>query len=234
MIDYNITLHLIYGFLNIQCMQLKQLLFGGLFFAAFSVGAVPSHAQAGRLGVNAGLNLANISGKDAPSNRKLKAGFQAGVTYDIGLAEDFVLQPGLSYVQNGGAFSADEYWGVAGDTKLHLNYVQLPITFQYQPVVGNGNLLLGVGPYVGLGVGKIKVEGSAAGVDVSAKVHWDDIGDGEKVRKFDAGGKFLVGYQLPMGLSFNVNANFGMIKLDPDYESKVYNTAFGLTVGYKF
>ena len=82
-------------------MKVKQLLFGGLLFAAFSFSTVQSQAQSGRFGVNAGVNFANITGKDAPDNNKLKTGFQAGVTYDIGIADDFVIQPGLSYVQNG-------------------------------------------------------------------------------------------------------------------------------------
>ncbi|WP_409965481.1 hypothetical protein PIECOFPK_01469 [Mycovorax composti] len=209
-------------------MQLKQLLFGGLFFAAFSVAAVPSHAQAGRLGLNAGVNFATIAGKDA-EDMKLRTGFQAGVTYDFNLGNYLVLQPGVLYVQNG----ATSKVGVIEN--MQLNYVQVPVTFQFQPTLGNGNLLLGVGPYIGLGVGKVKMGGTIGGVDWSTKYHWDDIfEEGEELRKFDAGGKLLVGYQLGMGLSFNLNFNRGLVKLNPNSESKFYNTAFGLTVGYKF
>jgi len=201
-------------------MKLKQLLFGGLLLATFSVAAVPANAQAGRFGINAGVNFANINGKDVEGT-KLKTGFQAGVTYDIGLADEFVLQPGVSYVQNGTKLDAF-------NSKLHLNYIQVPVTFQYQPALGTGNLLLGVGPYVGFGVGKVK--GSLFDDKVSSKSDWDDAG----LKKVDAGGKLLVGYQLGMGLSFNLNANLGLANLSDDKDAKFHNTSFGVTVGYKF
>lgn len=202
-------------------MKMKQLLFGGLLFAAFSFSTMDSNAQSGRFGVNAGVNFANITGKDAPDNGKLKTGFQAGVTYDIGIADDFVIQPGLSYVQNGA-----KYDGLV-NSKVHLNYLQLPITFQYQPELGNGNLLLGVGPYVGMGVGQIKGDVG----DASLKRDWDEAG----FKKLDAGGKLLAGYQLSNGLSLNLNANLGLVKLpDNDDPATINNTSFGVTVGYKF
>lgn len=206
-------------------MKMKQLLFGGLLFAAFSFSAVESNAQDGRFGINAGVNFANVTGKDASDNNKIKTGFQAGVTYDIGIADDFVIQPGLSYVQNGAKYDGSIF-GVS-DPKLHLNYLQLPVTFQYQPELGDGNLLLGVGPYVGMGIGKIKAEAG----NMSEKADWDDA----SLKKFDAGGKLLVGYQLSNGLSLNLNANMGMVKLaDVSNPPKTNNTSFGITVGYKF
>lgn len=205
-------------------MKLKQLLFGGLLFATFSVAALQANAQAGRFGVFAGSNFASIKGKDA-TKTKLKTGFQAGVTYDIGLADEFVLQPGVSYVQNGTKIKDDEAEG-----RWDLNYIQVPVTFQYQPAVGTGNLLLGVGPYVGFGVGKIKIKEYVEGDNNKASKDWKDM----DLKKFDAGGKLLVGYQLGMGLSFNLNANLGLANLSDNKDKKFHNTSFGVTVGYKF
>lgn len=200
---------------------MKQLLFGGFLFAAFSLTAVQSQAQAGKFGVNAGVNFSNITGKDALDNNKLKTGFQAGITYDIGVADDFVVQPGLSYVQNGA-----KYDGVI-DGSTNLNYLQLPITFQYQPELGTGRLLLGVGPYVAMGIGDVKTEIEG----VSATQSWSDA----KFNKMDAGGKLLAGYQMGNGLSLNLNANLGLVKLeDRDNPPTTNNTSFGITLGYKF
>lgn len=206
-------------------MKVKKMLAGGLLFVAFSLTAIQSQAQAGKFGVNAGVNFANITGKDAPDNNSIKTGFQAGVTYDIGIADDFVIQPGLSYVQNGAKYDGSFF--TVNDPKVYLNYIQLPVTFQYQPELGTGNLLLGVGPYVGMGIGDIKV---AAG-SVSVKDSWDNA----KVKKFDAGGKLLAGYQMGNGLSLNLNANLGLLKLfDVNNPPTTNNTSFGVTVGYKF
>lgn len=201
-------------------MKLKKLLFGGLLFTAFSLAALQSNAQAGRFGVNAGVNFSNITGKDASDAYKLKTGFQAGVTYDIGIADDFVIQPGLSYVQNGAKIDGF-------DAKVQLNYLQLPVTFQYQPELGTGHLLLGVGPYIGMGIGQVK----GTGGDLTLKRDWDEAG----LKKIDAGGKLLAGYQLSNGLSLNLNANLGLVKLsDVDNPPTTNNTSFGVTVGYKF
>jgi hypothetical protein len=201
-------------------MKLKKLLFGGLLFTAFSLTALQSNAQAGRFGVNAGVNFSNITGKDASDAYKLKTGFQAGVTYDIGIADDFVIQPGLSYVQNGAKIDGF-------DAKVQLNYLQLPVTFQYQPELGTGHLLLGVGPYIGMGIGQVK----GTGGDLTLKRDWDEAG----LKKIDAGGKLLAGYQLSNGLSLNLNANLGLVKLsDADNPPTTNNTSFGVTLGYKF
>src|SRR5690606_41091450 len=46
------------------------------------------------------------------------------------------------YVQNGTQYDGT-FLGRA-DPKVYLNYLQLPVTFQYQPELGTGRLLLGV------------------------------------------------------------------------------------------
>src|SRR5690606_39998286 len=46
------------------------------------------------------------------------------------------------YVQNGTQYDGT-FLGKA-DPKVYLNYLQLPVTFQYQPELGTGRLLLGV------------------------------------------------------------------------------------------
>ncbi|WP_346238880.1 porin family protein [Niabella insulamsoli] len=210
-------------------MKVKQLLFGGLLFAASNLMISEANAQAGRFGVNAGVNFSNITGKDAENEfgkGSLKTGFQAGITYDIGIADDFVVQPGLSYVQNGAAYDG-AFEDIAGNPKIHLNYIQLPVTFQYQPELGTGHLLLGVGPYIGMGVGQVKVSGD----DGDVKWDWDEA----NIKKIDAGGKLLAGYQLSNGLSLNLNANLGLVKLpDNDDPATLNNTSFGFTLGYKF
>jgi len=59
-------------------------------------------------------------------------------------------------------------------------------------------------------------------------------------KAFDAGGNLWVGYEMSMGLFFQLNTQLGMININPedkripDDKSAYKNTGFGLSVGYRF
>ena len=51
-----------------------------------------------------------------------------------------------------------------GDPTLNLSYIEIPVNLLYKPVVGNGKLLLGFGPYIAYGIGgKYKTDGDEQG-----------------------------------------------------------------------
>ncbi|MFT3904229.1 MAG: outer membrane beta-barrel protein [Niabella sp.] len=191
---------------------------GLLILAAVTSITVAANAQKG-LGVQAGVNFSNIVGKNASDDLKMKAGFQAGVNYDIAIGDEFYVQPAVNYIQYGAKSD-----GLINATLKH-NYIQVPITFQYQPTVGTGNLLLGVGPYVGFGVGDVKAESGGKTISGSFK----DAG----YNTVDAGAKFNVGYKLSNGVYAALNADLGLTDLHKDIE-KTRNAAFGVSVGFKF
>ncbi|MFL5748505.1 MAG: PorT family protein, partial [Niastella sp.] len=58
------------------------------------------------------------------------------------------------------------------------------------------------------------------------------------VRRMDLGLNFLAGYELSNKVSFQLNAQLGMssiaTKVEGSSRSKVKNTGFGVSVGYRF
>ncbi len=176
-----------------------------------------------QLGVRAGVNFSNNNGKMAgvEYDGKLLTGFHAGVTADMNLADEFFIQPGLLFTTKGSKMKNV-------DVTTTLNYLELPINFLYKPELGDGKLLLGVGPYVGYGL-----SGKAKAGSISSDI---EFGKDKDLKPFDFGGNLLFGYELASGISAQLNAQLGMANLVPDGNSdnKLKNTQFGISLGYKF
>lgn len=186
-------------------------------------------------GIRAGINFYNINGKDetgASLDNRLLPGFNAGINVEVPFAQDWYLQPGLMYIGKGGKSRNS----LGQDIKTHLNYLELPVNFIYKPELGNGKLLLGAGPYVALGVGG-KVKGpNGAEWDVKFKGTADPNDQASfYYKKVDAGFGLLAGYEFSNRLSFQLNAELGLVNNSPyQDQSKYKNTGFGVSVGYRF
>ena len=158
----------------------------------------------------------------------LLTNFRAGLTADLQVADEFYIQPSLLYTGKGGK---EEVFGF--DTKTNVGYLELPINFMYKPEVGNGNLFIGLGPYFAVGL-----NGNRETVVNDAVVKNDiEFGDENgQMKRFDAGANFQVGYELPMGLNFGLFTDLGLVNLqgNGDDDNSFRNTAFDVTVGYKF
>ncbi|MCW3117581.1 MAG: hypothetical protein JWM28_1663 [Chitinophagaceae bacterium] len=178
-------------------------------------------------GVRAGVNFQNLTGKDDAGDKysnKLKTGFNLGANVEIPVATDFYLQPGVLFSTKGA-----KYKNI--DAKTNLSYIEIPVNFIYKPVLGDGKLLLGVGPYAAFGIGgKDKVGNTSSDVQFGSQ-------PGE-IKRFDAGGNFLVGYELSNHLSAQLNAGLGLVNInnrpDGDTKSSLKNTGFGVSLGYRF
>jgi hypothetical protein len=93
-------------------------------------------------------------------------------------------------------------------------------------------------------LGKSKLEGGGASVtsDIVFKNKLDlsdPIGT-TFFKPFDAGGNIFVGYELTNGLFFQLNAQLGMLEINPEDnripegETLIKNSGFGLSLGYRF
>jgi hypothetical protein len=199
------------------------------------------------IGLRIGVNFQSINGKDENDNKlenDMLIGFNAGFNAEIPVAPDFYLQPGLLFSIKG-TKSEDDVFGETYESKVKISYIEFPLNFIYKPTLGQGKLLLGFGPYVALGVGG-KVEYNGAGSTVEQDVKFKNnvkVGDADDVfyvRPLDAGANLLAGYQFSNKLSFQLNAQLGLIKMNPKYEgvsddnTSWKNTGFGLSFGYRF
>jgi len=195
-------------------------------------------------GIRAGVNFQNFNGKDSQGDKlknDLIVGFNTGVNVELPVAPEFVLQPGL-------LFSIKGTKKTQGSTtaKFTVNYIELPVNFIFKPVLGNGRLLLGIGPYIAYGVsGKVKL--SDSGIDIKKDIKFENnlnvsqlLDDEFYMRPFDAGANMLAGYEFGAGISFQLNVQLGLLKTNPGYDGdsgdkeSVKNTGFGISAGYRF
>lgn len=179
-------------------------------------------------GVRAGVNFQNLTGKDASGDKysnKLIPGLNIGGNVEIPVATDFYLQPGLLFTTKGAKSKGTLNW------KETFNYFEIPVNFLYKPVLGDGKLLLGFGPYAAFGVGgKYKVGSTSTALKFGS--------DPGEMKRFDAGANLLAGYEFSNKLSFQLNAGLGLVNLanrsQGDNKSSLKNTGFGISAGYRF
>ena len=221
---------------------MKKTILTGLFAAGilFTASAQTGARVIGR----AGVNFTNITGKDFEGdkdNGKLKTGFHIGADVEIPLADEFFIQPGVLFSTKGAKSDDSE-----DATTINLSYVEIPVSFIYKPVLGNGRLILGAGPYAGVAVGgKVKFDGDAdSDIEFENKVSAEDYANSDNLilRRLDFGANIMAGYEMASGLSIQLNSQFGLANLHPDItglpsgfkQPKANNTGFGVSVGYRF
>ncbi|MGO3108137.1 porin family protein [Sphingobacterium sp. JB170] len=206
-----------------------------------------------KVGVRAGMNLSGVHLVDEQGDKQetgMIPRFQIGLTVDIPIATDFYIQPAALY--SGKGFKQDGGWLASSDSefKATASYVEVPVNVLYKPQIGNGNLIVGAGPYVAYGTGgKWEADqGQVAIGDIMIEPHGDvifknDVADGEfgnylYGKPWDFGVNFLAGYEFLRKFSVQFNAQFGVSNLRPDVgeakpDGKLRNTVYGISVGYK-
>ncbi len=206
-----------------------------------------THSPTTTFGIRGGVNFQNINGKDQDGNKlsnDLVTRFNIGANAEIPVGTDFYFQPGLLFTTKG-AKNEQVILGQNVTSTVNLSYLELPLNLIYKPALGTGHLLLGFGPYVAFGVGgKVKYEegGSNQQQDVKFKnvVKASDADDVAYFKPLDAGANLLAGYEFHNKFSFQLNAQLGLTKINPEYEEAVddkssfKNTGFGLSLGYRF
>lgn len=204
-----------------------------------------AYSQVGRpsFGIRAGVNFQNLNGKDAGDDKlenNLKVGFNAGVNAELPVAEDFYIQPGVLYSTKGAKLD-DNFAG--SDVKVNLGYIEIPINLIYKPALGQGNLLMGFGPYIAFAVnGQVKDDNNEIDVVFDKEVSLQEYSNNPYVMKrFDAGANLLFGYEFNRRVSAQLNAQLGLMNLNPELTNSggvdlgtMKNTGFGISLGYRF
>jgi hypothetical protein len=209
----------------------------------FCLAAASASAQTS-FGVKAGGNMSFLNHKIEEGNQNVKwngsrVGFQVGGVAQIGIAENFALQPELLFMMKGvNKMDVEEL----GDAKLNIKTftIDMPITFVYRTKGFFG----GIGPNLSFGLSsKMKVDGND---DVEYDLYDKSDDQGEVMlfsqKRFEAGANILAGYKLKNGLTFSLNYVQGLTNnsrynddLDgEDASIKIRSSYIGLSVGYFF
>jgi len=184
--------------------------------------------------VTGGMNFQNINGEQLGKDldNKLKIGFLLGVNAEIPFADDFYFQPGLQFAVKGAKIE---------DDKVNLNYLELPLNFLYKPLLGDGHLILGFGPYLAYGIGgTVKSDDGDYDVKFSGDVTPTDVLKYYCAKPFDAGANIFFGYEFSNRISFQLNTQLGFINMTPKVDgneikdTSMKNTGFGFSVGFRF
>jgi len=161
-------------------------------------------------GLKAGLNFANLNLEDN-TDLKAKTSFYLGALAHLHISKHFALQPELMYSGQGAKYDAT-------DTKVNLNYLNLPILAQY--MTGSG-FRLQTGPQVG------------ALVSAKLKTDNNDTDIKDEYKKIDFSWVFGASYVTNSGFGVDARYNLGLSNIN-DGTSKIQNRVFQVGVFYQF
>lgn len=213
-----------------------------LMFSALLTILAIQQAKAQGLGIRGGVNFQNVTGKNALGGDLENdpiAAYHFGLIGEATIAPAFLFQTGLLYSVKG--TKSDN---ILGTFTQRVSYLDIPLHIVFKPAVGNGRVILGFGPYLGVGLnGKVKAEigGKESDIDIDFEKKIDGTDeDRYYIRRFDAGGDLFFGYEFSGGLSLQLNTQLGMLKINPEDEqvveddTKWNNIGFGLSAMYRF
>jgi Outer membrane protein beta-barrel domain len=204
-------------------------------------------------GVNAGANMGNIVTK---INGKKDAAIKAATGYiisgdvNIPISSNLLVQTGLQFesihnkvntegTTSGGGITVKETFS----GKSQISYINIPVKLLYKLPAGNGNFVIGAGPYLGIGLGgKSKstdiTETTSGGnttrsvYDYNAKIKFGNADTA--IKRTNLGVGLNLYYILANNISFSAFSNIGLSNINNQakYNSKTYT--YGITVGYVF
>jgi hypothetical protein len=210
--------------------------------------ALAQNTEKGKMsfGILGGVNFQNLTGKDNSGDKltnDMIIGFHGGINIQIPVATDFYFQPGLLFSTKG---AKNTYGSFTGTFKL--SYIELPLNFVYKGLLGKGYVMVGFGPYVGYAIGgKSTIESGSTTYEKDIEFK-NTVESGNDLlvpyaKALDAGGNIFAGFELAGGLFLQLNAQLGMLKINPkdnrtikvfSDELSIKNTGFGLSLGYRF
>jgi len=188
-------------------------LVAGLLIPAVSGAEIALTAK----GVKLGLNIASISGADAPDDVESAVGLALGGFGTFTVNEAFALQPEVFYSQKGAA---------QGDMSFNLSYLDIPLLAKWTPAVqGEIKPSLYAGPSIGILLSaNASMDGDS--MDMKDTTSGLDLG-----LVLGAGGDMVVN---GMKLTGDLRYDMGLSTLDKDGKGKTYNSVISILVGYIF
>lgn len=185
------------------------------FITQYSFGQKPS------IGIKAGIAFSNATinhtSPDIYSNTTGKNSVLGGVYLNVPSGKKILFRPGAEIVSKG---VKQKYFDSYNNTysydfPLKFTFIDFPINILYKINFTTGHLLAGGGPVIGVPVS-------------------DEFSQYPLKTEFSING--IVGYEVAIGFSFNLNYTYGLSNASKDNQfiSKISNRYLGITVGYTF
>lgn len=193
-----------------------------------------------QFGIKGGFNLSSAAAKNI-GTKKIKAGYQIGLSVDYAVTESFYLQSGTYFTVKGIRLkSTSGYSEDISSWKQHLTmqYLEFPLLAAYKiEAVSGMKLFFNAGPYFAYGIGG---KTSLIGNGEEGKNKADTFGD-NRIKKEDYGLRYGAGLEFEKFL-FEISFDFGFANIaDKNNElnklldnTHYRNKNFSLLVGYKF
>ncbi len=172
--------------------------------------AVMAQDHHSNIGVKGGLNLSNINGN---GKADLKPGLHLGLLTHIHLTDQFAFQPEIMYSAQGTKFGGS-------DNSLNLDYINIPLLFQY--MFDNG-FRLQAGPQVGF---LVNAKTKSANTTVNVKDAYNSLDLGLSI-----GGSYVF---VDTGFGLDARYNHGLSNIYDSNTLNATNRGFQLGVFYLF
>jgi len=196
--------------------------------AVFAFGL--ANAQEAKFGFKGGLNIANFEGDIESLDLKSKTGFHLGGFVAIKLSAKVTLQPEVLFSTQGA--KADNIQQdlngtvYTADVDFNLSYLNVPLMLKYYAAE---KFNIEFGPQVGfLTAAKVKATVDGISAEEDAKDQFESV---------DFGVNVGAGYDFTEKLSAGLRYNLGLsniAKTEPGDDSKIKNSVFSVSLGYKF
>lgn len=181
---------------------MKYRLLGTLIFLL----CIPAlYAQQFSYGAELGINGSGAIVKDPGGNPKgtPAIGFQLGGYAGYSLpTPHWSLSARLMYSYEG--YQPDIY-----DTKatVRVSFLKIPVDLVYRPVLKDGKWVIGLGPYLGFGIGGHYSTNGGSKV----KINFGSNGDKDDLKRVDFGADLMAGYQVDKNILVRAAFDFGLI-----------------------
>lgn len=197
-----------------------------------------------KFGIRGGLNLTNMlvtnSNNKVNEFKKLKPGFQLGVTSKFIITEKLSLESGLLFSTKG----FKDKFPAFPVTTFNVNYLELPIHAVYKIHLGKTNLLIQAGPYIAYALsGKGRTDSNNSSSDdplipSPVEKEWElKIGNDKQdfIKPLDWGlniGTAVEFKHLTMGLQYGIS--LADISTNGYNKNVTRNSVFSILLGYTF
>lgn len=213
----------------------------------YSAPSSSSSTSGVKIGVRAGLNVADVQGDavktftdlagyapDGAVTKQMRPGFYAGLYATLPITPNFAIEPGVTYSEKGTVlrgtlpFPALDFLNANVTGTARLAYVDVPVLAKVFITPG---FYLYAGPQASFLVsGKARVEAGALGFTA----YKEDFDISSQLRKVDFAAVGGLGYQFENGLGLSAGYDYGLTSLDKNNYFDAQNRVIKVGLNYSF